>query len=132
MLINNLRQQKIVTMKIFSISKSLLWNLQCSAIDDYSIAWRTATRQDWRLPRRNHSRFLPLIANCLTIFDTICLRACNFVSSCVNSNSFLLRFIVRQGVYIQRMNSLIGRNIYFCAERFSASVDSLCSTSRRR
>lgn len=94
-------------------------------------AWRTATRQIWRLPRCSHSRFLPLIANCLPIFDTICLRACNFVSSCANSDSFLLRFIVRHGVHIQRMKSFIGRNIYFCAERFSASVDSLCSTSRR-
>ncbi len=88
-------------------------------------------RQVWRLPRRSHSRFLPLIANCLPIFDTICSRVCNFVSSCVNSVSSLLRFIVRHGVYIQLMNSFVGRNIYFCAERFSASVDSLCSTSRR-
>ena len=108
-----------------------LWDLQCSAIDDYDTAWRTATRQVWRLPRCSHSRFLPLIANCLPIFDTICLRACNFVSSCANSDSFLLSFIVRHGVHIQRMKSFIGRNIYFCAERFSVSVDSLCSTSRR-
>ena len=26
-----------------------LWDLQCSAIDDYNTAWRTATRQVWRL-----------------------------------------------------------------------------------
>ena len=76
-------------------------------------------------------RIFLLAFHCLPIFDTICLRACNFVSSCANSDSFLLRFIVRHGVHIQRMKSFIGRNIYFCAERFSASVDSLCSTSRR-
>jgi hypothetical protein len=108
-----------------------LWDLQCSAIDDYSTAWRIAMRQVWRLPRYSHSRFLPLIANCLPIFDTICLRVCNFISSCANSDSFLLSFVVRHGVHIQRMNSFLGRNIYYCADRFSVSVDSLCSISRR-
>jgi hypothetical protein len=108
-----------------------LWDLQCSAIDDYNTAWRIATRQVWRLPRCSHSRFLPLIANCLPIFDTICLRACNFISSCANSDFFLLSFIVRHGVHIKRMKLFFGRNIYYCAERFSVSVDSLCSISRR-
>jgi hypothetical protein len=101
-----------------------LWDLQCSAIDDYSTAWRIAMRQVWRLPRCSHSRFLPLIANCLPIFDTICLRACNFISSCANSDSFLLSFVVRHGVYIQRKNSFLGRNIYYCADRFSVAYQS--------
>jgi hypothetical protein len=29
------------------------------------------------------------------------------------------------------MKSFFGRNIYYCAERFSVSVDSLCPISRR-
>ena len=107
-----------------------LWDLQAPALNDLCVAWRIALRRVWRLPRNSHSRLLPLIANCMPLLDCICRRFLKFVYSCINSESSLVRFVARHGIFSSRMSSAIGRNIYICAERYRSTPDILMSASR--
>lgn len=48
-----------------------------------------------KLLRHTHCRFIPLIANYLPFFELICSRVLNFIKLCSNSDSELVRDIVR-------------------------------------
>jgi hypothetical protein len=52
-----------------------LWSLTSSSIEDLCIAWRRGVRLVWNLPPSAHCFILPLICNCLPVFDEICRRA---------------------------------------------------------
>ena len=60
--------------------------------------------------------------NILPIFDELCRRNCNFINSCLISDSFLVRSIAVHGVYFGRMSSPLGRNAQFCCVRFNFSL----------
>jgi hypothetical protein len=47
----------------------------------------------------------------------------NFVYGCLNSKSLLVNFIVRHGIQIGAMNSIIGRNVLNCSQRYQTSID---------
>lgn len=102
-----------------------LWDLQSASIDDFCVAWRTALRRVWRLPRNSHSRFVPLIADCLPLFDCFCRRTVKFIASCFHSDSPLVRDIVRYGILTARTASVVGRNMHFCALRYGVTIETL-------
>ena len=60
-----------------------LWSLASSSIEDLCIAWRRGVRLVWNLPPSAHCFILPLICNCLPVFDEICRRSVNFTRACV-------------------------------------------------
>jgi hypothetical protein len=69
-----------------------LWLLSHRAIEQLCAAWRKGLRTVWKLPYCTHSYLLPLISQCLPVFDEICRRSINFVRSCVNHKSDVVRF----------------------------------------
>ena len=46
------------------------------------IAWRKRARRVWLLPRDSANEIVYLIADVVPIFDEICRRAMNFISTC--------------------------------------------------
>ena len=63
-----------------------LWLLNDVYISDFCVAWRKALRRVWNLPYNCHSYLLPLLCQCLPVFDEICRRSCNFVGGCIRSS----------------------------------------------
>ena len=78
-----------------------------------------------------HSNLLAPMCNAISIFDELCRRICNFINSCLISDSFLVRFIAVHGVYFCRMTSPLGRNIQFCCERFNFSISHFSQLSSK-
>jgi len=61
-----------------------LWSLTTSNISDFCTVWRRGVRAIWNFPYTTHSYLLPLISQCLPIFDELCRRLINFARSCVS------------------------------------------------
>lgn len=106
-----------------------LWSLTTSEIQDFCTAWRKAVRSVWNLPQTTHCYLLPLICDCLPVFDEICRRSINFARDCILHESNLIRQIASYGIYHARSESPLGRNMLFCADRFSSSLHSLLFSS---
>jgi len=52
-----------------------LWLLTNCSIEALCVAWQKTLRRIWNLLSCTHSRLLPLICNCLPLFDEICRRS---------------------------------------------------------
>ena len=59
----------------------------------------------------------PLCAT-IPVMDELCRRSCNFINACLSSDSSLISFVARQGIFYSRMASPIGRNTHFCCMRY--------------
>lgn len=98
---------------------SELWRLDNACMDDICTAWRRGIRRIWSLPYNAHSRYLPLLSNCLPIYDQFCDRFLNFVRRCLSdSSSQLVRTITSHGLLFSRANSPIGYNFIYCMRRY--------------
>ena len=111
---------------------SELWRMDNVRIGDICTAWRKAIRRIWTLPYNAHSRFLPLLCNCLPVNDQFCERFLNFVKRCISDHSSpLVRTIASHGLF-SRSQSPLGYNFMYCMRRYHFNViDFLsCSSSR--
>jgi hypothetical protein len=104
---------------------TVLWDLTNSKLDDYCIAWRKGVRKIWSLPYDASRLNISLISDSLPIFDEICRRTINFVYSCLNSDSEMIRSVVLNGVNGARFSSPIGRNTVFCALRYKIPLHNI-------
>jgi len=73
----------------------------------------------WRLPNTTHSSLLPEISNTMPLIDVLYRRFLKFVYRCLSSRSFIVNFIAR------RMNSIVGRNVLSCCQRYSTNIESV-------
>jgi hypothetical protein len=101
-----------------------LWSLTNSNVKEFCVAWRKSLRRVLSLPFQTHGDLLPLLSQCLPVFDEICRRSLNFVRSCIRHESDLVQFIALHGLYA-RSRSLFGRSLVFCAKRFNWSINDL-------
>ena len=90
-------------------------------INDICVTLRKGLKRVWGIPMDMHSDLFTLMRNSIPIFDESCRRNCNFINSCLISDSFLVRFFAMHGVYFGRMSSLLGRNGQFCGKSFNSS-----------
>lgn len=102
-----------------------LWRLSNRNIDNLCVAWRKSLRRIWHLPQHTHCYFLPIIGQCLPIYDEICRRSINFVRSCIAHESPVIRFITQYGVLYARSSSFLGENMLFCMQRYNCSLSDL-------
>jgi hypothetical protein len=100
-----------------------LWDLSSNHIDSISIAWRRGIRQIWRVPNTTHSSLLPEL--CQTLIDLFYKRMLKFIYRCLNSQSFVVNFVIRHSILYCRMNSIVGRNILGCCQRYNTCTDSI-------
>jgi hypothetical protein len=82
-------------------------------------------RRVWGLPRDSSNDLLYLISNSLPIFYQLCRHVINFVQKCGNSESPLVLFIVKHGIFFALTFSPIGRNCLFCSQRYGVSLTDL-------
>jgi len=90
----------------------VLWDLSCSTLDDFCIAWRKSIRRIWNLPYQAHGYLLPLLCSCLPVYDDLCLRFLN-VLRIRTPLSVLLH-----GTALCMSSSPAGRNMLRCAQRY--------------
>ena len=53
-----------------------------------------------------------ILSDVLPLFDTICKRAVTFVRNCLSSGSDVVKYVTNHGVYVSRMGSVLGRNLF--------------------
>jgi hypothetical protein len=95
-----------------------LWSLTDNVTDVFCVARRRVLRRVLNLPYTAHCNFLPLLTDTLPAFDEICRRPAQFISSCLNSDSYLARTVARHGVEVARYNSCVDRNLLVCCDYF--------------
>ena len=98
-------------------------------LQDLCTAWRKGVRSVWNLPQSTHCYLLPLICNCLPVFDEICRRSINFARDCISHESNLIRQIESYGIFHARSASLLGQNMLFCIDRYRSPVNGLLFSS---
>jgi hypothetical protein len=103
----------------------VLWDLTNKKLEEYCIAWRKGVRKIWSLPHDSSGLNVALISESLPILDEISRRTWNFLHSCINSDSQLVRSVTLTGVSGSRLNSPLGRNAAFCASHFKTSMHSI-------
>ena len=106
-----------------------LWSLEHEMIQQYCIAWRKGQRRVWDLPCNTHNDLLPIVCNCLPVFDEICRRSILFIHKCMSHESDLIRFVLRHGILFARTRSVIGSNVLFCSERYGFGINDLINGS---
>lgn len=102
-----------------------IWFIEHEMIRHFCIAWRKGQRRVWGLPNNTHSDLLPIICNCLPVFDEICRRSILFIERCLSHESELIKFIMRHGILFARTRSMIGSNVIFCSKRFNFRISDL-------
>jgi len=95
-----------------------LWDLSNDIIDSIWIAWRQGVRKVWRLRNTTHSSLLPGISNTMPLIDLRYRRFLKFVYRCLSSRSFVVNVIARHSILFCRMNSIVGRNVLSCCQRY--------------
>jgi len=105
---------------------SELWRIDNDTIESLCTAWRRAVRRIWSLPYDAHCFLLPLLCNCLSLFDVICKRIINFTCRCLSDDSsFLVRTIACYGLFYGRSFSPLGINFMICCKRYFCSTSDL-------
>jgi len=109
----------------YSLYGSVLWDLNSHHIESLCTTWRKGLRRAWNLPANTHFALLPVLSNSLPVIDELAKRSVRFRQRCLSSDSHLVRFISYYGVYVGRMFSPIGQNVFLCCSRFRVSIDDI-------
>ena len=72
-----------------------------------------------------HCNLLPVISQCLPIFDELCRRFLNFARSCIVRECSLIRFIANYGIVPARNGSPVGRNLLYCLKRYNFTYENV-------
>jgi hypothetical protein len=106
-----------------------LWSLTNNKLQELCTAWRKGMRSVWNLPQCTHCYLLPLLCNCLPVFDEICRRSINFARDCISHESGLIKQVASYGIYYARSESPLGKNVLFCTDRYRSTLNSLLFSS---
>jgi len=84
--LSSLTKYRLVHLYCISLYGSELWLLS----NDLCVLWRKSLRRIWGLPFNSHCKLLPLLSQCLPLFDDICIRSLNVIKACIyNGLSFV-------------------------------------------
>ena len=92
-------------------------------------------RRVWGLPYNTHCYILPLLSQCLPLFDEICSRSLSFIKSCLLHKSTLVSAVSNYAIRYGRYNSFLGHNALFCVRRYNINIvdiGSTCFTNAKR
>ena len=89
------------------------------------VAWRTALKKVWRLPRLAHNNLIPMIADVLPA-ELMCeKRSIKFINRLRNSSNKCVNMITGMGIY--GTHSVIGRNFNHLCAKYDMSISKLYS-----
>jgi hypothetical protein len=105
-----------------------LWLLDNRSIDDLCVAWRKGLQKIWEYFASNTLwPIIPLLCNCLPLFDEIFRCFLNFARACLFHDTHIIRSVALHGILYARGSSLLGRNVSFCMHRYNFSVSDVFS-----
>jgi hypothetical protein len=81
----------------------------------------------WNISPRTHCRLLPLLCNCLPLFDEICHRFLKFSRACLFHDTHIIRSVALHDILYARGFSFLNRNVSFCMHRYNVSVSDVLS-----
>jgi hypothetical protein len=110
---------------------SVLWDLSSPMVDNYCVVWRKGLMRVWNLPRNAHSVLLPPLCGVLPLFDELVSRTSSFVCKCLVSDNHIVNFVARNGLFVGKMSSPVGRNAAFCCDHFNVALDNIFSISKQ-
>ena len=102
-----------------------LWDLSGGSLSAFCMAWHKALRRIWNLPYRTHCHLLPLLCNCMPVFDEICKRSLKFLQTCLFHNTTLIRSVAQFSLTEGRNSSPCGRNALFCVRRYQCALSDI-------
>jgi hypothetical protein len=105
-----------------------LWSLDNDNIESFCCAWRNALRRVLGLPNNSHCYLLPILTDTLPIFDEILKRSVNFIISCLNARSKLVRSVAWYAVNCAKHHSILGKNVMYFSQYFHYKFDEFLST----
>jgi len=93
----------------------------------------TETSDDcvWDLPAATHSKFVTSLCGLPQLKVELACRCVKFIGKCLNSSNYVVKHVVKQGVYFQRLYSPIGRNSHHCVTMVDASLSDIVSNTRK-
>jgi len=91
-----------------------LWSLTASNISDFCTAWRRGVRAIYNLPYTSHCYLLPLICQCLPVFDELCRRSINFARSCISHEWQFISQIASYYIHFACCYSPIHQSVWIC------------------
>ena len=118
-------RQKLMFAYCYSLYGSVLWDLNTPQIESLCTTWRKGLRRAWNLPANTHCALLSVLSNSLPVTDELAKRTVRFIQRCLSSDSYLIRFISYHGMYVGRMCSAIGRNVFLCSSKYKVSIDDI-------
>jgi len=106
-----------------------LWLLDDSSINAFGVTWGKAIRRILNTPSDTHNNLLPLLfGNTLPFFDDLCKRSARFILEYIQSESSLVRSVVRFSIVAGLGNSFIVRNVVFLCSHFGWQFNEFVSS----
>ena len=92
-----------------------IWDLSHRDMESIGMAWRKGIRRIWQLPYTTDSVLIPGLCDTLPLIDLFYKRMLNFIYKCLNSQSSLVNFVTRHGIFVGQKDSALGRNVSNCS-----------------
>ena len=96
---------------------SELWNLNCSYVDDFKVAWRKVKRRIWKLPCNTHNAVVKNLT--YNIDDQLDVRIAKFTHMCLNHQNDVCRSISLSKLLCK--NSTFASNYRYLSCKYSLS-----------
>ena len=112
---------KLIKTFCYSLYGSVLWQLDHSNMETLCTTWRKGLRRVWNLPYHTHCNILPILCNCLPLYDELCKRTANFIILCLKSDTVMVKQLVRHCIFFERARSPVGRNALISCKQYHAS-----------
>ena len=100
---------KLFTSYCTSYYGSCLWSLEDSKIEQFYVAWRKSLWKIFKLQSRSHCKLLPIIANCIPIYEQLICRLYKFAVEAINSNNIINRLLM--SVALHGSKSSVSRSL---------------------
>ena len=88
---------------------SQTWDLSCKQLNKLCTSWRIALRKIWKLPYMCHSRFLPIVNNCLCIDEQLMCRFIRLFICMLHNNNQIVKYIAHRA--LSCINGTLGTNV---------------------
>ena len=111
--LNSFVKYKLFSSYCLSMYGCELWLLNSNNICDLEVSLRKSLQKVWDVPYNTQCFLLPLLG--LPIFDEICRRSSNFIHSCIENKSSLVRSVAFYMEYYLVVIACIGHNALFFA-----------------
>jgi len=105
----------------------ILFCLHCNSYQKKQFGFPTYVIGAANLPLQTHCYLLPLLCQCLPVYDEICGRTMNFVRSCLYHQSSVVKSVAWYSVLQGRYSSPIGRNVSLCLQRYKCTFNDFLS-----